>query len=111
MHVYLDCIFVFSDTIEEHEEHLQLVFDKLREQHLYLKASKVQLYTKIMNCLGHIIDNKGLHADADKLIKIYEWQKPRDYNDIQKFLGLVNYLAHSLPDVLPYITPLSEMSH
>ena len=27
MHVYLDDIFVYSDSIEEHEEHLQLIFE------------------------------------------------------------------------------------
>src|SRR6202040_1776661 len=30
VHVYLDDIFVFSNSIEEHKKHLRLVFDKLR---------------------------------------------------------------------------------
>lgn len=102
MHVYIDDIFVFSDTIEEHEEHLKIVFDTLRKQHLFLKASKVELYAAVMDCMGHVIDDRGLHADADKLAKIREWRQPRNYNDVQKFLGLVNYVAHFLPDVTAY---------
>jgi len=31
MHVYLDNIFVYSNSIEEHEEHLCLMFERLRE--------------------------------------------------------------------------------
>lgn len=110
VHVYLDDIFVFSDTIDDHEQHLKIVFDKLKANQLYLKASKVQLYAEKVDCLGHIIDNAGVHADMNKLAKIREWRVPRNYNDIQKFLGVVNYVAHYLPDVTAYTTPLSEIN-
>ena len=36
VHVYQDDIFIFSSTIEEHEKHLSMVFNKLREAQLYL---------------------------------------------------------------------------
>ena len=36
VHVYLDDIFIYSSSIEEHEKHLELVFNKLREAQLYL---------------------------------------------------------------------------
>ena len=60
-----------------------------------------------MECLGHIIDNRGIHADADKMQHIREWRQPRMFNDMQRFLGLVQYLAHYMPDVTTYTTPLS----
>jgi len=56
MHVYLDEIFVYLNTIEEHEEHLWFVFEKLREFSLYLKWVKCDLYAERVDCLGHIID-------------------------------------------------------
>ena len=43
VHVYLDDIFVFSDSIEDHEEHLGLVFYKLHKAQLYLEESKLDL--------------------------------------------------------------------
>src|SRR6202047_4858339 len=52
VHVYLDHIFVFSNSIEEHEEHLRLIFDRLRKAQLYLEESKLDLYSKCMDCLG-----------------------------------------------------------
>lgn len=111
VHVYLDDIFVFSDSIEDHERHLKLVFDKLREQKLYLSRKKCDLYSKWMDCLGHVVDDRGLHADADKLERIRNWRTPRSYHEVQRFLGLVNYLSAFMPNVSAYTSPLSEMEH
>ena len=86
--VYLDDIFVYSNLIEEHEKHLKLVFDKLRQVHLYLEESKLDLYSKRMDCLGHLIDDHGIHADSDKMLHICGWGTPRNNHDVQRFLGL-----------------------
>jgi Reverse transcriptase (RNA-dependent DNA polymerase) len=107
VHVYMDDIFIFSCSIEEHERHLGIVFDRLRKNHLFLIKKQVDLYSKRMECLSHIIDDRGIHADADKMQWVREWRTPRTYNDIQRFLGLVQYLAHYMPDVSTYTTPLA----
>ena len=52
---------------------------------------------------------KGLHCDTDKLSRIRNWREPRTYLDVQRFLGLVQYLSHFLPDVTAYTGPLSNM--
>lgn len=86
VYVYLDDIFIFSRTLEDHEEHLRLVFSALRENKLYLSAKKVDLYPPSMGCLGHVIDKAGLHADSDKLVAVREWRRPRSAHDIQRLL-------------------------
>jgi hypothetical protein len=78
VHSYLDNTFVYSDTIEDHEIHLETVFDILRKAQLYLSSKKLDLYSKKMECLGHIIDDNGIHAEVDKLEKICNWQTPRN---------------------------------
>lgn len=110
VHVYLDDIFVFSNSIEEHERHLKLVFDRLREQRLYLSRAKLDLYSERMDCLGHVIDDQGLHADMDKMATIRDWRPPRSQLEVQRFLGLVQYLAHFMPDVSAYTSPLESIS-
>jgi hypothetical protein len=109
VHVYLDDIFVFSDSIEEHEEHLKLIFAKLRKAQLYLEEKKLDLYSKRMDCLGHVIDDRGIHADTDKMSRVREWRTPRNKHDVQRFLGLVQYLAHFMPDVTAYTGPLAAI--
>ena len=110
VHVYLDDIFVFSNSIEEHEEHLRQVFAVLRKAEFFLKAEKCDLYSARLDCLGHIIDHKGLHADADKMARIRDWRTPRELGDVQRFLGLVQYLAHFMPDVSAYSGPLAAIT-
>ena len=109
IHVYLDDIFIFTTTLEEHIENLYWVFNKLREHHLFLSITKVDILSIAMDCLGHLIDDRGLHADSDKMIRIRDWPVPKNYHDVQRFLGLVQYLAHFMPDVSAYTGPLSSM--
>jgi hypothetical protein len=70
IHIYLDDIFVFSESIEEHQTHLELVLNKLCKHSLYLRADKCELYTEKVECLGHMIDEHGLHADSNKMARI-----------------------------------------
>ena len=69
LHTYLDNLFVYSNLVQEHQKHLGMVFKKLREHELYLREEKCELFVAKVNCLGHMIDEKGLHVDADKYWK------------------------------------------
>jgi hypothetical protein len=109
VHAYIDDVFVYSDTVEEHEKHLEETFQILRKNHLYLEAEKCSLYAESMDCLGHVIDDRGIHADADKMARIHEWRTPRNVQDVQRFLGLVNYIASFMPDVSSYTGPIASL--
>ena len=78
---------------------------------LFLSKSKVDLFPNNVDCLGHVIDDKGLHAESDKMQRIREWRTPRNYNEVQKFLGLVQYLAQFMLDITAYTMPLSSAAH
>jgi hypothetical protein len=108
--IYFDDIFIVSMMMEEHDAHLAIVFDLLRRHCLYLLAHKVDLYSVRMDCLGCIIDDDGLHADMDKLIHIREWRSPRSAKEVQRFLGLVQYVGQFMPNLSVYTTPISTLS-
>jgi hypothetical protein len=109
VHIYLDDLFIFSYTLEDHERDLEYVLQKLHENQLYLKKAKCDLYSLSMDCLGHLIDDRGLHADVDKMERIQNWRMPRNHKEVQRFLGLVQYLAHFMLDVMAYTGPLSAI--
>jgi len=83
VHVYLDNLFIFSSSIEEHEKHLEYVFEKLCKYYLFLEKEKCDLYSKSMDCLGHLINDQGLHTDVDKMAHVHNWQTPRNLKKVQ----------------------------
>jgi hypothetical protein len=65
VHVFIDDILVYSQTKEEHDEHLRLVLQCLQENKLYGKLSKCSFYQSNIHYLGHII--------SSYLVKVSLW--------------------------------------
>ena len=59
--------------------------------------------------LAILINDRGVHADSDKMAQVRKWRTPRSKHDVQHFLGLVQYLAHFMPDVSAYTGPLAAI--
>jgi Zn-dependent M16 (insulinase) family peptidase len=50
--VFIDDILVYSETTEEHEEHLRVMLGRLRQQKLYAKFSKCDFWMEKVAFLG-----------------------------------------------------------
>jgi hypothetical protein len=89
--VFLDDILVYSKTEEEHEQHLRMVLQVLREHQLYEKLSKCSFYQRQIHYLGHIISEEGITVDPEKVQAIREWPAPRNVVEVRSFMGLAGY--------------------
>jgi hypothetical protein len=89
--VFIEDILIYSKNREEHEEHLRLVLQVLREHQLYAKFSKCDFFQKQIHYLGHVISEEGVAVDPDKIRSIMEWPTPKDISDIRSFMGLAGY--------------------
>jgi hypothetical protein len=65
--VSLDDILVYSKSEEEHEKHLRMVLQVLREHRLYAKLSKCSFYQRQIHYLGHIISEEEITVDPEKV--------------------------------------------
>jgi hypothetical protein len=65
--VFIDGILIFSKNEEEHDEHLHMVLQKLRENQLYAKLNKCEFWLKEVLFLGHIISEEGISVDPSKV--------------------------------------------
>ena len=61
--VFMDNILIYSDSREEHAEHLRIVLQTLREHRLYAKLSKYQFWLDSVTFLGHIVSAEGVLVD------------------------------------------------
>jgi hypothetical protein len=73
--VFLDGILVYSKSEEEHEKHLRMVLQVLRENQLYAKLSKCSFYQRKIHYLGHTISEEGIIVDLEKVEAIQEWSQ------------------------------------
>src|SRR6202040_1549936 len=85
------------------------VFDILKGASLFLSKKKCLLYVVSIDCLGHIIDARGIHITVDKMDKMHNWRMPTGVNEVQRFLGLVQYIGQFMPDLSVYTGPLASL--
>jgi hypothetical protein len=102
--IFLDDILIYSKSKEEHEHHLRLVLQVLRELQLYAKLSKCYFYQKKIHYLGHIISEQGIKVNPEKIEAIRGWPTPRNVSDVISFMGLAGYYRR-------FIVGFSKISH
>ena len=69
--VYLDDILIYSRTQEEHDVHVRLVLQRLREYGLYAKLEKCSFDENQVEFLGYMISEDGIYMDPSKDQTIY----------------------------------------
>lgn len=85
--VYLDDIFIFSKTREEHVHHVQSVLHRLQENSLYVKAEKCEFHACTVSFLGYIVTKGNLQMDPAKVSAVTTWPVPENRKQLQRFLG------------------------
>ncbi|WVZ58433.1 hypothetical protein U9M48_008709 [Paspalum notatum var. saurae] len=84
--VFIDDILIYSKTEEEHEEHLRLVLQKLREHKLYAKLSKCEFWLDQVPFLGHIVSKGGIMVDLSKISSVMDWKVPEVVKESVAFI-------------------------
>ena len=89
--VFIDDILIYSKTKQQHDEHLQIILQVLREHKLYAKFKKCEFYKDKIQYLGHVISKERISVDPDKIKEIIDWYVPKDWADVQSFMGIIGY--------------------
>ena len=67
MSAYLDDLIIFSETFEEHIDHLRAILTRLKEAGLTAKPQKCKLGTDYCSYLGHVIGGDIFRPEKDKV--------------------------------------------
>ena len=107
--VYLDDIVVFSDTPEQHIQHLRLVLSKLQGSKLFAKLSKCRFALSSIKFLGHVVDEHGITPDPEKIKIVQDWPTPTSVTAVRSFVGLAQYFRKFIQGFSSLISPLTKL--
>jgi hypothetical protein len=102
--VFMNDVLIYSKYEEDHEKHLRMVLQVLKEHHIYAKLSKYSFYQRQIHCLGHIISKEGIVIDLENIKTIEEMPTPRNVAEVRSSMGLEGYYRI-------FIGGLSHISH
>ena len=108
--VFIDDILIYSRTKEEHSQHLKLILELLRKENLYTKFSKCEFWIREVHFLGHVVSNRGIHADPTKIEAAKNWDAPRTPTEVQQFLGLAGYYRRFIENFSKIAKPLTALT-
>ena len=108
--VFIDDILVYSKSREEHEKHLRIVLQILRERQLYAKLSKCEFWLEEVQFLGHVISKDGIAVDPSKVEIVMNWEQLTTPTEVRSFLGLAGYYRKFIEGFSRLALPLTKLT-
>lgn len=108
--VYLDDIITFGNTIEEHNQNLAKLFQRLRDTELKLQVDKCEFLKPELEYLGHLITPSGVKPNPAKLSAIKNFKIPKNVTQVKSFLGLTGYYRNFIKNFAKLSKSLTELT-
>ena len=105
---YLDDILVFSKSIEEHFQHCEVIFKRLKKYKLKLSYEKCVFLKSQVQYLGHLLSGAGIEPVPEKLQALKEMAEPSCAKGVKIYLGFVGYYRKFIPKYSDRAKPLTE---
>ena len=108
--VYLDDILIYSHSLQEHQEHVHTVLQRLLENKLFVKAEKCKFHATSTSFLGFIISQGGLKMDPAKVSAVADWPTPTNRKQLQRFNGFANFYRRFVKNYSSIAAPLTALT-
>lgn len=107
--LYLDDIVVFSSSVTQHLDRLELVLGRLQQEGLKAKLSKCAFFKQEVGYLGHVISSQGVATDPKKIEAVANWPRPQTVSDVRSFLGFASYYRRFVEGFAKLAAPLHRL--
>ncbi|XP_062028654.1 uncharacterized protein LOC133744583 [Rosa rugosa] len=94
--VFVDDILVYSKTLEDHDRHLRIVLQILREKELFAKFEK--------------FSKDGVSVDPSKVEAVMNWGQPTTVTEVRSFLGLAGYYRRFIEGFASIASALTKLT-
>jgi transposase InsO family protein len=107
--IYIDDIFIFSKTLEEHIVHCTNVINTLTKHNLRVREAKCHFGYREAALLGHVIDGKSIRVDPKKVATFVNLPPPKSGKQVQALLGFAGYMRDYIPAYSTIAKPLESI--
>ena len=107
---YMDDIIVFGQTPEEVIEAFENIVEKLDKAGFKISLQKLKMFKKNLKLLGVIISKDGITCDPAKIQGISECPEPTTKQQVQRFLGMMNFISDFIPNYSLTAAPLYNLT-
>ena len=110
VHNISDDIIVSGETVQQHDERLHQVMQRLQERHLTVNSKKCQFRMSQLEFMGHVLSKNGIGAAQSKIEAVENTRRPTNAAEVRSFLGLVNYCGRFIPNLATTSEPLRRLT-
>ena len=108
----IDGILIWGRTLEEHDHNLERVLNRVTDINMTLSKDKCQFRQTKITYLGETLTAHGVKTtgpDETKVEAIKNYPKPMNKHDVERLLGMVNFIAKFAPNISDVTAPLREL--
>lgn len=107
--LYLDDIIVFSSSVDQHLQRLEMVLRRLQTEGLKARLEKCSFFQQEVGYLGHVISSQGVSTDPKKCEAVAEWRRPQNTSELRSFLGFASYYRRFVEGFAQLAAPLHRL--
>ncbi|MBW0567525.1 hypothetical protein O181_107240 [Austropuccinia psidii MF-1] len=96
MVIYIDDILIYSETWEDHLQHIDRVLSKCTPINLKISLKKCNFVQQALLALGHKVSGLSLAIDQNKVAAVLQRPVPKNIKEMQSFLGFASYYRNHI---------------
>ncbi|CAF4490839.1 unnamed protein product, partial [Didymodactylos carnosus] len=109
--VYLDDILIFSNSFEEHQQHLNEILRILATANFQVNSAKCTIAVPEIEFLSHIISKNQLKPSSDKIKPIIDMIEPTTLKQANAFIGKLNWYRKFIPNFARIASPINKVTN
>lgn len=105
---YIDDVLIASKDKKQHEIHLREILTRFDAHGIVINRNKCQIGKEEVDFLGYTVGAEGIRPKEEKIAAIKEFPRPKDVQELRRFLGMINFYRQSIPGAAKYQAQLNQ---
>lgn len=107
--IFVDDLLVYGSSKEEHDRRLEAVLRRAAELGVRFNRDKCVFGAAQVKYLGHTFSEHGMRPDTDRVRAIQNMPPPTNKKDLERILGMINYLSRFISNYAELVEPLRNL--